>query len=231
MLTLLFGEDTVSSRNALVKIKTESGSLDVANWVKEQEPDAFLRENLSLTLLGGRRLLVFETAKWDKRLESPSFLTAVAKLPAEADVVVWVGGALTPANSLVKKVRGQGGKVLEFTEKVPRQIFPFLEAVAAKNAALALGKLQELLNSQAEPIFLVAMLAYELRVLLRVKLGATEGLNPFVVTKARRSAGRFSEASLVTAFTAALAADRELKSSQLPTNIVLTDLVLSIIGS
>lgn len=230
-MTLLSGEDTVSSRNALVKIKAEAGSLDVANWSKEQDPAVFLQEHLSLTLLGGRRLLVFETAKWDKRLESPQFLAALSAVPTEADVVVWVGGAIAAAaNRLVKKVREQGGKVIEFTEKVPRQVFPFLEAVAEKNAALALGKLQELINFQAEPIFLVAMMAYELRVLLRVKLGATEGLNPFVVTKARRSAGRFSEASLVTAFAATLAADRELKSSRLPQDLVLTGLVLSIIN-
>ncbi len=229
MLTLIAGEDTVASRQALVKIKAEAGSLDVVNWSKEQDPAVFLQENLSLTLLGGRRLLVFETEKWDKRLESPPFLVELSSIPAEMDVVVWVGGALAVANPLVKKVREQGGKVWEFTEKVPRQVFPFLEATAAKNAALALGKLQELINSQAEPIFLVAMLAYELRVLLRVKLGATEGLSPFAVTKARRSAGKFSEASLVTAFANTLAADRELKSSQLPQDLVLTNLVLSIV--
>lgn len=231
MLTLITGDDIVSSRQALVKIKAEAGPLEIVNWPKEQDPAVFLQENLSLTLLGGKRLLIFEVERWEKGFESPKMLEALENLPEETEVVFWVGGELTPTNPLVQKVRKQRGRILEFAEKVPRNVFPFLEALAMKNLAGALGKLSELLASGMEPIFLVAMIAYELRVLLRVKLGATEGLSPFVVTKAKRAVGRFSEASLVTAFANTLAADLTLKSSQLPQDLVLTNLVLSIVSN
>jgi len=230
MLTLITGEDLVSSREALVKIKAEAGPLEVVSWLKEQEPAVFLRQNSSPTFLGGKRLLVFEAEKGEKRLESEHFLAALGAIAEEVDVVMWVGTTLAATNPLVKKIHELQGKGYEFAKEVPKEVFPFLEALAARNRMASLKKLQKLLDAGAEPIFLVAMIAYQLRMLLRVKLGAEKSLSSFVIAKAKRNVGSFSEASLVEAFAATLEADLYAKTTQLPQDIVLTNLVLSIVG-
>ncbi|MCG2686499.1 hypothetical protein L6258_04010, partial [Candidatus Parcubacteria bacterium] len=149
MLSLLHGDNLSDSRAALVKLVQGFGN-DVFFWDKISDPVEFLRLAPSSSLFASKILLVFEASKV-KELGSPEFLDELAKVgeapevPEAPTIVLWVGGKVSLSSLLVKQVRRQGGRVFGFTEKIPKSIFPFLDALGRKDEKRAFLELDRLL--------------------------------------------------------------------------------------
>jgi len=228
MFTLIHGQDQVSSRQALLKVKSERALGEVVLWDGAQPPVAFLLEHQGSPLLGQRSLLVFDSGKKEPLWEEEAFLRSLKKSAEEVDAVFWLGEELGQSSGLLQVLKESKAQVLLFRERVPQKVFPFLEALAARNTRLALERLHALLDQDWEPIFLVAMVAYQLRTLLRVKLGAVAGLSPYVASKSRSRVGRFSESGLVRLFEETMEADYKLKTSQGSDTLILDSLTIDI---
>lgn len=147
---------------------------------------------------------------------------------------------------LEKLVNYAGGDVIDahmvellvpYTQQA--NIFDMVDAIGQRNAALALRRLQHLLNENAAPTYLLHMIVRQIRLLLQFRelsdLGLTQkeirnktGQHPFVVQKGIQQANNFSLDQLEAAFDRLLQTDLEIKTGQtepaLALELLVTDL-------
>lgn len=127
-------------------------------------------------------------------------------------------------------------------ERIESRVFNFLDALAARQAGPALTALHRELAAGSAPLQLVAMLAYQLRVLTITrslldkkvpfaKLAGQADLNPFVVQKAARAADRFTLAELQELYTRLTELQLSLRRSPLPAATLLEQFVFRVAAS
>lgn len=118
------------------------------------------------------------------------------------------------------------------------RVFALTDAVLAKNREQALYVLEELLRQGEKPIALVGLLAYQVRVVGLAKAALEQGtasrdvaktlkVHPFVAQKAVAQSRRFGWDELYDLIRKLAAADLKLKSTALPAQLVLEEVILS----
>jgi DNA polymerase-3 subunit delta len=134
------------------------------------------------------------------------------------------------------------GHVAEFlSQTADRGVFELTDAVFAGNAATALGHLDSLLGQGEDVLGLLAMLARQLRLLLRVSDHPGEsagqvaqliggGTRDWQVERARRQARRFRPEDLRRGLDLIAQADADVRNGTLP-NRLLIELVVSRIAA
>jgi DNA polymerase III subunit delta len=134
------------------------------------------------------------------------------------------------------------GHVAEFlSHTADRGVFELTDAVFAGNAATALGHLDSLLGQGEDVLGLLAMLARQLRLLLRVNDHPGEsagqvaqlvggGTRDWQVERARRQARKFRPEDLRRGLDLIAQADADVRNGTLP-NRLLIELVVSRIAA
>lgn len=164
MITILHGENTISSRKKLEEIKNSfEGEVVVLDGKTVTETD-FIQATQSHSLLSTKRLVVVEgMTKYD--LENLG-----------VDLVIWEGKKITPPADV--------GQVLEF--KTPAIIFKLTDSLRPGNGKSAVRVFRECLGSlEPEFIFLMVVWAYrqkkdkdKLKQLLEIDYQNKQGLLP-----------------------------------------------------
>jgi len=120
-------------------------------------------------------------------------------------------------------------------------VFNLLDALGDQNGSKAMSSLRALLMGDSPPEYLVHMMAWHYRQLLRGKELVKSGLSPTQAAvkmgkkysglkeKFARQVGRATEIDLVRALNALADYDRELKRGQIPSGILLDRLVLELL--
>jgi DNA polymerase-3 subunit delta len=120
-------------------------------------------------------------------------------------------------------------------------VFNLLDALGDHNGSKAMSSLNALLMGDSPPEYLVHMMAWHYRQLLRGKELVKSGLSPAQAAvkmgkkfsglkeKFARQVGRNTETDLVRALEALADCDRELKRGQIPSGILLDRLVLELL--
>ncbi len=120
-------------------------------------------------------------------------------------------------------------------------VFNLLDALGDNNGSKAMSSLRTLLMSDSPPEYLVHMMAWHYRQLLRGKELVRSGLSPTQAAvkmgkkysglkeKFARQVGRATENDLVRAMEALAVCDRELKRGQIPSGTLLDRLVLELL--
>src|SRR3989344_984072 len=143
------------------------------------------------------------------------------------------------ANELVKlALYKKGGRIEKadvsklVTAEVTSDIFRTIDALARKDVALALKNLNDHWQAGDDPLQILGMFAYELRVLLTLKesleKGGSSGLNPFVIQKNLAAAKSFSWEELLALHNALANADIAIKMGKKEPHEALEDFVLSV---
>lgn len=133
---------------------------------------------------------------------------------------------------------GRGEINLLVPESRESRVFALTDAVLARNREQSLYVLEELLRQGETPIGLVGLLAYQVRVVGLAKAALEEGtkpydvartlkVHPFVAQKAVAQSRRFSWEELYNLILKLAAADLKLKSTSLPAQLVLEEVILS----
>jgi len=104
--------------------------------------------------------------------------------------------------------------VRNFSERVPRTVFPFLDALAGRRREKALVEAQQLIKKGADVDYLLKMISWQFRNLLRVKGGSTGGINPYIVKKLKVFAGYWEMGELKEVFSHILKEDIRLKKGK-----------------
>ena len=208
MIYLFHGENQQALRDALLELK--KGYDEAVFWEKELEelpiylvsPTLFAQEGLP----AGRRELVI--------VEDPDLggLTGLVGLIKKGGKDV----ALTFSDKVPRgKFPKDGGlKILYFREEIPKSVFPFLDALAAKDKKSAFAQAHRLLRAGEDSHFLLTMVVWQMRNLAKVKGKATKGLHPYVLGKLKRLERNFTEAELSHAFSLLLREDLATKKGK-----------------
>lgn len=120
-----------------------------------------------------------------------------------------------------------------------RSIFELTKAITKRNIPLALEALRALLYQKQEPVVINGMLARHARMMLQVKLGKQQklsdndiaqqaGINPYAMREYLEAANHYSMAELYKFHADVFETDRSLKSKPVPSPIVLSQLLLTL---
>jgi len=224
MLYLLHGENVSASREALVELKKNYSSDSVSVFdAKKFDENEFIRICQTPSMLSDRRLIVIEG-----KLQKLSTLNSqLSTLSPTTDLVFWLGEELKSSDKLFKQVKELGGQIRNFREIVPKHVFGFLDALGYKNKKKAFLELHRLLDQGESPVYLLTMITWQVRNLLKVQSakGKVQNMHPFVLRKIRTQLKNFGEDDLVSIFRKILEAEIALKTTQQDSILVLDRLV------
>lgn len=208
MIYLFHGENQPALRDSLLELKKEYE--EAVFWERELEelpihlasPTLFHQKDLPPS---GGELVIVE----DPELSELAGL--LARIKGDSKDVALVFSDRIPTAKLPKK---EGLKVRYFREEIPKNVFPFLDALAAKDDKRALIQAHRLLQAGEDLHFLLMMIVWQVKNLAKVKGKATKGLHPYVLGKLRRLEKNFSESELSRAFSLLLKEDLNLKKGK-----------------
>lgn len=224
MFYLLHGENTSASRQALIDLKKNYSPDSVSIFdAKNLDFDELTRTLETPAMLAERRLVIIEGKPPAPTMEQFSNVT-ISDL---TDLVFWVGDELKTSDKLFKLVKAADGQVRIFKEAVPKNVFGFLDALGYKNKRRAFLELHRLLDGGQAPLYLLTMITWQIRNLLKIKLQSPDAkkMNPYVLRKVQSQTKNFEEEELVGIFKNILNAETKLKTSPIDPNLVLDCLV------
>jgi DNA polymerase III delta subunit len=201
MIFLFHGENQPALRDALLALR--EGYDEAVFW--ERELDELGSYLLSPSLLAKRELVIVEDPELDK---TAGLIDAAKK--GRKDVALIFPGDI-PAKKLPQN---KEIKVRCFREEIPKNAFPFLGALAAKDKEGAFVQAHRLFQEGMDPHFLLAMIVWQMKTLARVKGGSTRGIHPYVVGKLKGVVKNFSEEDLSRAFSLLLKEDLATKKGK-----------------
>jgi len=224
MLILLHGENVSASRQALLDLKKNCSPDSVSIFdATKLNVDEFIRACETPSLLSDRRLIIVE----GKPRELSTLNSQLSTLSPATDLVFWIGEELKPSHKLFKLVRDLGGQIRHFRPTIPKHVFGFLDALGYRNRKKAFLELHRLLDQGESPLYLLTMMAWQVRNLLRVQSSKfkVQNFHPYVLRKLQSQVKNFGEEELVGIFKALLDAEVKLKTTQLDPKLVLDRLV------
>jgi len=197
MIFVLHGDNQPAKRNELIEIKKKYPQ---SKWWEGDEENlvAELPTYLSSPSFFGSELVILENPPLDK----VSKVLKNWKNPVK-DLAIMFDRPLKAAE--LKKF--SEAQILIFRETVPQNVFPLLDAVAARNRVKALIEYRRLKKNSHGGDELINMLAWQLRSLTRVKDGATKSISPFVAGKLSRVSKNWEHADLKKALSSVLRQD------------------------
>jgi len=205
VIFIFHGEDQPALRESLLNFKRKYPSASF--W---EDPPVELTPRLgALSFFGSRdqrHLVVWENPplkeltksrleEWGKGAQDLALVFSQKLPPAELE-------------------KFSGTKVFSFAPQVPKNVFPFLDALVARNRRNALLYAHRLLREGNDLDFLFKMIVWQLRSLARVKSGAVRGLNPYVVKKLQKYAGAWDMEKLRQSLSDILEEDRRRKQGK-----------------
>jgi len=201
MIYLFHGENQPALRDALLELK--KGYDEAIFW--EREPEELGSYLLSPSFFAKKELVIVE----DPDLGGLTGLVGLIKKGGK-DVVLTFSDKV-PRGKLPKD---EGLKIRYFREEIPKNVFPFLDALAAKDKKSAFAQAHRLLRAGEDSHFLLTMVVWQMRNLAKVKGKATKGLHPYVLGKLKRLERNFTEAELSHAFSLLLKEDLATKKGK-----------------
>lgn len=215
MLTILHGEDTTASRARLGVILDEARQKNttISRLVAKKLSLAELEEAfVSTSLFEGDELVVLEELHSLPKSKKKEALLALftAKTTNQAtqkQVVLWESRQLTA--TMLK--RFPAAKVQEF--KLSKKLFQWLDSLGQASPTKKIELLKQSVASQGEYLCFV-MLVRQIRLLIMAKAGGKITGAPFMISKLRSQAQRFSLEKLLATHLQLLEIDRQLKRSE-----------------
>lgn len=150
-------------------------------------------------------------------------------------IVEYIGGDLWQINNELMKLSSYSKKITsDNVSKMVRpkneiNIFDTLDAVAQKNKKKAISLLRIHVDKGDSPIFLLSMIASQIRNIISVKNGAVvKQMNPFVYRKSVSQAKNFTMEDLKKIYSRILELDFEIKMGKINPDISLDVLISEI---
>lgn len=166
---------------------------------------------------------------------------------AAQELVSRVGFDVWAAASEADKMRAlpDAVRVSDVTQYVAQRdtanstAFPLLNAIILKQQALALRLLTELLNEGASERFILAMLAYQFRLFLAIRMGKDSGqpvttihtktgFHPIAIQKAMQGASRLSVATISEIISRIAMVEKSLNTTTMDPRSIVTMLIVGV---
>jgi DNA polymerase III delta subunit len=205
-MQILHGEHLTQSRAHLGTLidTARAKNTEVIRIVAKKTSVAELEEALvSTSLFGTEKIIIIEELQ-DELISLVAQKSTASELGEE--IILWESRQLTA--TMLKKF--SGATVREF--KLSKKLFSWLDSLGGTNAVQKLTLLHGAVSSESEH-FCFIMLMRQVRLLIQAKDGGTIKGAPFMVSKLRSQAKKFSLEKLLQTHGKLLEVDRQLKSS------------------
>ena len=226
MIYLFHGENQVLSRQALTALRGDYDQFAVTTLSEFSFPE-FVEACEARALFSSRRLVVLEVSDQRRLPKDKRFLNYLRTLPEETGAAFWIGGNLRKNHALLKLV-SDIGEAQHFPASKEKP-FPFLDALADKDLVRTYRELGKLSSKGRAELYLLQMIAWKVRGLLRAKTGGGEKLSSYVYKRAESQSKNFSEEELVAIFGQLVEADVAMKTGSDP-GLVMDKLLYSVCG-
>jgi len=212
MLTIIHGENLVKSREKLWQLKqlaTDKGQKIETLNAKKIKPAQLEIALTGADLFGQSQLLVIETlhslAHSKKRT---AYFTQINQASEDLDIILWEKKLLSKSN--LKKFP----RALEFSYKMGKALWQLIDQLSPRPNS----KKQQLLTlhraiDEDSAEFSLSMITKRIRELIAIKIGADEGIHPFVKSKLRQQEKNFTLERLLTLHQELYQLDAKLKQS------------------
>lgn len=217
MITIIHGDDIVSSRNKLTNLKGEFSNHEIIQLIGEYVTLTDIAQVFeSQSLFGQKKLLILEKMleTKDKKLVA-AILNNFRKYPNQ-DVIFW------EPKEIKKEFLSLFPKTSQaFLYKQERQLFRFLDSIAPHNTQEMLKLLSEVRKQEADELML-HMLIRQFRILLaiatRADITEVKRMAPWQRVKLDRQARMFTNSQLTSIYTRLFRIEKETKTgtSSLP---------------
>ncbi|MDP1710572.1 MAG: hypothetical protein Q8L46_01375 [candidate division WWE3 bacterium] len=228
MIFVFHGEDQPALREKLLQFRHQYSSTRF--W--DQELAELHRFLLAPSLLarGPKKELVVVEDPQLKEITREMLQQWAAGVP---DVALAFSRRLNPGELAALGAAQRAGlypagkaQVFAFFPKIPRSVFPFLDALAARQKSEVLRHAHRLLREGTDVDYLLRMIGWQLNALVRVKEGAFSGLKPYTIEKLKKVTGLWDAARLKQAFSELLREDlRRKKGKKHPLDLLINRLV------
>lgn len=214
MIFLFYGPDLVASREALLKLRDNYLPGETIS-LSEDLPLGELQNSLVVTPFFSREKLVLVETASEKSplLKNDGFFTLLGSKPGSTHVAVWVGGNLNSKGTVLKNFQALRSETQFFSAGPARNVFPFLTALIRKQRSRSLGELRALRCEGNNDFYLLTMIVWQLRALIRYASG---DLKPSAFQRPALEAakGLFSSADLTQIYRDIYRADLGSKTGQ-----------------
>lgn len=210
MTFILHGENTIKSRDQLVKlvdgfkaknqsvIRLEAKKLDLPKLEEELVKNNLFGEN--------EAIIIEELHSLPRSKKKNALIDLVAS--SDRDIVLWEKRKLTP--TMLKKFNN--AKTEEF--KLTNTLFSWLDIFHPKTPAQKnLGSLRKAIKGNGDYMCFV-MLIRQISLLIQVKDGGTPPGAPFMISKLKKQANNFSLEELLNIHNKLFDIDTKMKSSK-----------------
>jgi DNA polymerase III delta subunit len=227
MIYLFHGDDVGASRQALLDLRKNYPADAVSVFeAQDLDSDELLRVLDTPAMFSEKRLIILEGKPPQSVVNNPQL-----SVSGSATLAFWVREPLKASDKLLKWVRERDGEIRQFRERVPQHVFGFLDALGYKKRQKAFLELHRLLERGESPVYLLTMIVWQIRNLIRAKLSLAQrpkGINPYVLRKAQSQSKNFGEEELVLIFKNLLAAEKMLKTTSKDPVLLLDQLAYTI---
>lgn len=232
MIYLIHGENIIQARNIFQNIKKKYQG----NFIeKEVNHDFRLTDFISLCrtkplFLESGQLIILN-AEDTKPVLVDEFYEFIRGRLDESDILLYFNKKLSSSSKMLKALSSRSDtKVFLVKQSKESQVFKLLDLITLRLKREALLELNRLLTSGSEPLFVLSMIAYQLRNLSLVKFKAESknSLHPFVLKKVSRGVSNFSGEELIFSYNKVLEAEVLIKSGGDSSNFILENLVINL---
>jgi DNA polymerase III delta subunit len=132
-----------------------------------------------------------------------------------ANVILVSSKDLEVTSPLIKVVRAFKGRVVPATLARPKEVFRYLDDLFNKREVACYKSLQNLLEVDNDPIYILVMLQYQLKNIALTKFGLGKKLPPFQVSTAQQQAKNFTEKQILELYELLYRYDVALKTGKI----------------
>ncbi|MDD4531622.1 MAG: DNA polymerase III subunit delta [Candidatus Pacebacteria bacterium] len=149
-------------------------------------------------------------------------------------LIEYVGGDLWQMENEIRKLANYSKEIKEkdveamVKPKYETNVFDTIDAIAAKNKKKAIELLKEHAEKGDSPLYLLAMVASQIRNIIAVKSGSGSGMHPFVLRKATYQAKNFTIEDLKRIYQKIVDLDFEIKVGKIDQDMALDVLISEI---
>jgi hypothetical protein len=200
MITLLHGDNLLSSYNYLQKLKAAFSGEIVTLEAKTLTPKLLEEIAGQQALFTSTKLVIIEGQPKKEVLPTLDSLSG-------QELLIWVDKKITPP-----KIQA---KVLEFKDTGSNANFRFGDNFAARDLKASLVDFQTLVEDKIPMELVIGLLHRQLRLMIMLQDGETAGINPYVASKIKPQLKKWQGAELVAAIEKLLLVDHQIKTGRI----------------
>src|SRR3989344_2718646 len=222
MIYVFHGDDPVLLRQSILDIKNSGGASLTDLKSTDLAPSEIASRYLTMDIFGQKSVVSVDVTK-DKAFDFPGLFGLLTDKKSVNDLIFYSMSTLPKTHYLIKEASKFKFNVKEFKKEIKVNVFNFLDSLMGKNKREAYKELNVLLEKGDDEFEILGMCVYAIRNLAfcLFESKAFEKLHPFVKSKVKSQAGKFSKEDVRKLYRLFYETDLNLKSGKMEADLAI----------